>query len=139
MTDFSGHVARTADWMFLFLQLVLQFVLLAMIIFGLTEWWGMSWVITVLLPVALFIVVFVVSYRLIRGKWPNFLATVFGSLAGYTAVFLVLPWILVFPIIYRFVEGEWPVTYLCLMAVLLVVNPVQEFLHKKTRTASLVG
>ena len=139
MIDFSGHVARIADWMFLFLQLVLQFVLLAMTIIGLTEWWGLSWVITVLVPVALFIVVFVVSYRLIRGKWPNFLATVFGSLAGYTAVFLVLPWILVFPIIYRFVEGEWPVTYLCLMAVLLVVNPVQEFLHKKTRTASPVG
>ncbi len=135
MTDISSHVARIADWMFLVLQLVVQVVLLAMTIIGLTKWWGISYV-PVILPVALFIVVFVVSYRLIRGKWPGFLVTVFGSLAGYTAVFLVFPWILAFPILYRFVEGEWPVTYLCLMAVLLVVSPVQEFLFKKNRKAS---
>lgn len=137
MTDISSRVANFADRMFLVLQLVVQVVLLAMIIVRLTEWWGISYV-PVVLPVALFIVVFVVSYRFIRGKWPSFLATVLGSLAGYTAVFLVFPWILAFPILYRFVEGEWPVTYLCLMAVLLVVSPVKEFLYKKNRNANSV-
>lgn len=138
MTNFASHVGRIADWMFLLVQLVLQFVLWAMIIFGLTEWWGMTWVITVLLPVALFIVVFIVSYRLIQGKWPNFFATIFGSLAGYSVVFLVFPWLVVFPVIFRFVEGKWPVTYLCLLAVLFVVTPLQEFFHKKMRIANLV-
>ena len=86
---------------------------------------------SVLLPIALFIVVYTVIYRLIRGKWPKFLTTVFESLSGYLGIILILPGLLVFPIVHRFVEGEWPFTYLCLWAVLFVVRLVQEFFQRE--------
>jgi hypothetical protein len=104
---------------------------MAMIVFVHTEWSGVPWLITVLLPVVLFIVVFNVVYRLIRGKWAKFSATVLGSLAGWAGILLILPWILVFPFVHRHVEGEWPIVYLGLGAILLTVHVVQGFVQRK--------
>ena len=127
MTNFTRYIARFSEW----ISYALELVLLAIIIFGLTEWWGSSWLVAVLLPIAVFIVVFTIIYRLVRGKWPNFLVTTFGSLAGCLGIILIFPGLLVFPIIYRFVEGEWPITYLYLWAALFVVRLIQEFFQKE--------
>ncbi len=123
MTKLAKYIARFSDWIIYALELVL----LAIIILGLTEWWGSSWLVAVLLPITLFIVVFTVIYRLIRGKWPNFFLTFLGSLTGCVGAILIFPGLLFFPIVYRFVEGEWPFTYLYLWAALFVVRLVQEF------------
>lgn len=127
MSNFTRYITRFSEW----ICYALELILLAIVILGLTEWWGSSWLVAVLLPIALFIVVYTVIYRLIRGKWPKFLTKVFGSLAGYLGIILILPGLLVFPIVYRFVEGEWPFTYLCLWAVLFVVRLVQEFFRRE--------
>ena len=102
-----------------------------MIVFGLTEWWGLSWVMAVLLPIPVFIVVFSIIYRLVRGNWPGFYATVFGSCAGCAGVLFVTPVLLIFPIVHRFVEGEWPVAFLCLCAINFVLVLLQEFYLKR--------
>ncbi len=127
MTKLARYIARFWEWIIYALELVL----LAIIIFGLTEWWGSSWLVAVLLPIALFIVVFTVIYRLIRGKWPHFFATALGSLTGCGWAILIFPGLLIFPIVYRFVEGEWHVTYLCLWAALFVVRLVQELFQRE--------
>lgn len=127
MNNFTRHIARLSDW----ITCGLELVLLAIIIFGLTEWWGTSWLVTVLLPIALFVVVFTVVYRLIRGKWPSFFLTFFGSLAGCAGVFLIFPVALIYPVVYRFMEGEWPFTYLCLLAALFVVRLVKEYFERR--------
>lgn len=127
MTKLARYIARFSEWIIHALELIL----LAITIFGLIEWWGSSWLVAVLWPVALFIVVFVVVYRLIRGKWPNFFATALGSLTGCGWAILIFPGLLIFPIVYRFVEGEWHVTYLCLWAALFVVRLVQEFFQRE--------
>lgn len=128
MTNFAGLIARILDWLIIALQLVL----LAMIVLGLTEWWGMSWVIALLLPIPIFVVVFPIIYRLIRGKWLGFYATVFGSLAGCAGLLFISPVLLIFVLMHRFVEGEWPVTFICLCAVNLVLNLVHEYFSKST-------
>lgn len=128
MKNFGDHITRLAEW----ISYGLELVLVALIVVTLTEWWGMSWVITVLMPLVLFIVLFSIVYRFVGGKWPKFYATALGSLAGRAGLMLIFPGLLIFAIVYRFVEGGWPLTYLCLWAVLVVLRLVQEFLQRET-------
>lgn len=117
------HAARILGW----LGFALQVTLLAIIIVSLTEWWGILWVLVLLLPPIVFLGIYPIGCRFLRGTWPKFATLTFGSLGGCAGFIVLFPVLLVYPIAHKVIEGAWPTVYLGLWVAHIVLELTNEF------------